>query len=452
VRPSASFSLRGRVALGFGVGVLGICSAFALTTYVLARNYMIEQRERSVLRAAFADADLVRDRLRSGGDVPAALEELELDAASAVIVQRDGRWYSSSPEIRVTAVPSRLVREVEAGHPAFVRDVLDATPTMVVGIHVPSVSASVYEVRRLNELNGTLRLLGSVLVLGAALSVGLGAVVGFRLSRAVLQPLDQIAGTAAAISGGELSRRLPDTRDPELAAYVGSFNNMVDALQQRIERDARFAADVSHELRSPLTTLVASAGLLKARRDELPDRSRQVVDLIYAELSRFRRLLDDLIELARNDAGLILDKGNPVSLGDLLRSTLTASGRSTGLLSGDIDVPLQVDKVRMDRAVANLCDNADRHGGGLVGVTVECRSDEVRIIVDDAGAGVPLQDRERIFERFATGRSRRGSSSGTGLGLALVAQTVAAHGGSVWCTDRPGGGARFVISLPTVDR
>jgi two-component system sensor histidine kinase MtrB len=297
VKPFATSSLRGRVALGFGIGVLGICSAFALTTYLLARNYTIEQRERSVVRAAFANADLVRDLLRAGGDVSVALEELELDAASAVMVHRNGRWYSSSPEIRPAAVPSRLVREVEAGNPAFVRDMLDATPSMVVGMPVPSISASVYEVRQLAELHGTLRLLGSVLTAGAALAVGLGAAVGMRLSRAVLQPLDQIAGTAAAISGGELSRRLPETRDPELATYVGSFNSMVDALQQRIERDARFAADVSHELRSPLTTLVASAGLLKARRDDLPDRSRQAVDLIDAELSRFRRLLDDLIKL-----------------------------------------------------------------------------------------------------------------------------------------------------------
>jgi two-component system sensor histidine kinase MtrB len=149
---------------------------------------------------------------------------------------------------------------------------------------------------------------------------------------------------------------------------------------------------------------------------------------------------------------LIVEKANPVSVGDLLRSTLSASGRSTALLSGDLDVPLRVDKVRMDRAVANLCDNADRYGGGLIAIAVENRADEVRIIVDDADGGVPLQDRERIFERFATGRSGRGSSSGTGLGLVLVAQTVAAHGGSVWCTDRPGGGTRFVISVPAADR
>jgi two-component system sensor histidine kinase MtrB len=446
------YGLRGRVVLGFGIGMMAVCGAFALTTYFLARDYMVQQRERSVLRAAFSDAGVIRDRMRAGADVQTILHELELDTASAVLVYRDGQWHSSSPDTRPSVVPARLVREVEAGQPAFVRDVVGATPSMVVGIRVPSVSASIYEVRLLAELNSTLRLLGSVLAIGAFSSVGLGAVIGMRLSRTVLQPLDQIAGTAAAISGGELSRRLPDTRDPELATLVGSFNSMVDALQLRIERDARFAADVSHELRSPLTTLVASVGLLKARRDQLPDRSRQAVDLIDAELGRFRRLLDDLIELARSDAGLILEKGSPVLAGDLLRSTLSMSGRATTLLSGDLEVPLRVDKVRMDRAVTNLCDNADRHGGGLVALTVEDRGDEVRILVDDAGGGVPPQDRERIFERFATGRSGRGSSSGTGLGLALVAQTVTAHEGAVWCADRPGGGARFVISIPAAAR
>jgi signal transduction histidine kinase len=100
----------------------------------------------------------------------------------------------------------------------------------------------------------------------------------------------------------------------------------------------------------------------------------------------------------------------------------------------------------------NLFENAERHGGGLTAVLVSRSGDDVLVEVDDAGRGVPPEERERVFERFATGPTRRGSSSGTGLGLALVAETAAAHGGAVWCTSSPAGGARFVVRLPEAKR
>ena len=162
------------------------------------------------------------------------------------------------------------------------------------GCRCPQVGAEFYEVAPLTELDGILRLLSGILLGGALLATAAGAGLGAWASRSVVTPLNRVATTAAAIAGGQLGSRLPATLDPELATIVASFNSMVDTLQQRIERDARLAADVSHELRSPLTTLVGSVDLLNARREDLHPRSRRALDLVTADLDRFRRLLDRL--------------------------------------------------------------------------------------------------------------------------------------------------------------
>jgi len=208
---------------------------------------------------------------------------------------------------------------------------------------------------------------------------------------------------------------------------------MVEALEERIQRDARFAADLGHELRSPLTTLVASVQIIQRRRDDLPERTRRAVDLVSTELDRFQRTLEDLLELGRLDAGVRGQVLTRVDAGELVRVTLTQSHRSPDLLDIDgADLGIDVDKQQLSRSVVNLLDNADDH---------------VRIDVDDHGPGVPHAERERIFERFVRGGSR-GSLPGSGLGLSIVAETVQGHGGRVWCEDAPGGGARFRVELP----
>ena len=119
-----------------------------------------------------------------------------------------------------------------------------------------------------------------------------------------MAPLDDVATAAARIGAGGLQTRLPPTDDPDLATIVGSFNSMVEALDERIQRDARFAADLGHELRSPLTALVASVQVIERRRDDLPPRTQRALDLVTVELDRFQQTLEDLLELGRLDAGV----------------------------------------------------------------------------------------------------------------------------------------------------
>lgn len=444
--------LRSRVVLALGLGALLVSATFAASTYEIARSYLLDQREATVREHVVADARLVAARLSTAGaKVSDVLTSTGPSADGALVVHRGDRWFSSSLDVGKDKVPAALRRDVENGLPAIMRVRVNGAPSVVVGLPLPAVNAYLYEVVSLGELEGTLQVLSTVLAFGAVLTAIGGAALGRWASARVVRPLNHVAGAAAQIAGGQLDIRLEPTTDRDLATIVGSFNSMVDSLQQRIERDARFVGDVSHELRSPLTTLVASVDVLSGRAHELSPRGQTALGLVTAELARFRRLLDNLLELARADAGLDTDSGDPISLHDLLEHTLADSGRSVDLLDGDREPVVRGDKSRLERAFVNLFDNADRHGDGVHAVTVRQNGTEALVLVDDTGPGVPAADRERVFERFATGRTARGSSSGTGLGLALVAETIGAHGGAVWCTDRPGGGARFVVSLPVVE-
>ncbi|WP_307817463.1 sensor histidine kinase [Nocardia acididurans] len=294
--------------------------------------------------------------------------------------------------------------------------------------------------------------LSHVLIIAVLAATGVGAAVGVWVSRRVLEPLGRISGTAARIAAGDLNTRLPRSDDHDLSPTVDAFNSMVDSLQRRIERERRLVGDVSHELRTPLTTLVTSVGVLQRHADDMPERSRRALGLVADELEHLRSTLDDMLALARVEAGVYVGDAEPLSVASLLRYTLEGRKHAAGLLTVTEDVVISGRKLELERALANLFDNAVRHGGGLTGVTVRRARGEAIIVVDDLGPGVPEAERERIFERFATVGAGRRTATGTGIGLALVAETVAAHGGTVDCADRPGGGARFIVRLPVCEQ
>ncbi|WP_216899937.1 HAMP domain-containing sensor histidine kinase [Nocardia alni] len=286
------------------------------------------------------------------------------------------------------------------------------------------------------------------LIVCTVCGTAIGGVVGLWLSRRLLEPLQRVTRTAARIASGELGTRLPDTDDPDLAPTVDTFNAMVDSLQRRIERERRLVGDVSHELRTPLTTLTTSVGVMARHEEDLPERSRRALALVQAELDHLRRLLDDLLALARAEARMHRADAEPLSVRELLEHTLAELRYPPELLRVSIDVTVLGRKLELERALVNLLENAERHGGGVVAVTAGRVGREAVITVEDAGPGVAPEDRTRIFDRFVTVRRSRRAGTGTGIGLALVAETVAAHGGRVECGDRPGGGARFIVNIP----
>jgi signal transduction histidine kinase len=218
-----------------------------------------------------------------------------------------------------------------------------------------------------------------------------------------------------------------------------------------------------------LTTLAATVGVLDGHRDELGPRARSALDLLDADLTRFTRMVDDLLEISRFDAGsaeLSLDEVDP---GELVRRAVGASApvdenghRATVVFPVDVEpgvegLRLRVDKRRFERVMANLVENATLYAGGVTRVVVarhpagvDDPARSIRVVVEDQGPGVPEADRNHLFERFYRGTraGRRESSEGTGLGLSLVAEHVRLHGGAIWIEDAPGRGSRFVIELP----
>lgn len=371
----------------------------------------------------------------------------------------DTRQFSLSG-LQAARLPADLVRLVINGQPAQRRfDNANGEPRLAIGIRLAEYDAEYYELVPLTDLADTLGSLRNILFGVALVAAAAGAGLGYYSAYRAVQPLNRVSAAAQAISEGDFNTRLDDQIDPDLRRLTTSFNQMVEALQRRIERDEQFASDVSHELRSPLMTLTASVGVLEGRRADLPAPARQAVDLLSKDVRRFQRLVEDLLEISRMDVGAIKLDMHPVFLSEFLRFVIAQSRWPDIVVESrpeDVDLLVSVDKRRMAQAITNLLDNAHKYAGGASSVAFARTGDVVQIYVDDRGPGVRPEDRLRIFDRFTRAGSdagRRDVAKGVGLGLSLVSEHIRLHGGRVWVTDRPKGsiGARFVIELPVDD-
>jgi signal transduction histidine kinase len=443
--------LRARVTVAFALGLLALTLTLSVLTYTLATNQLVRQRELSALRLTVVHARLLQDGLRaSDPDLAGLLDALETPAGSQPVLRHRGRWFGSPFGPREEVVPAGLREQVLGGTAARQRVRVAGSLYLVVGIPLPRVDAAYFQVFPLAELDATVRTLSLALMVAAAVTILLGTGFGRWASGQLMRPLAETARAAEAIRQGRFETRLEQPSDRDLAILADSFNAMVDALARRIERDARFASDVSHELRSPLTTLTTAVEVLHARRHELSPATRESVELLHGDVGRFQRMVLDLLEISKFDAGvqeLVLEE---VGLAELARRAAGAGARVT--VTADLrtaETIIRADRRRLERVVANLVENAEVHGRGLAGLHVRRVNGVVRLLVDDAGPGVPAGLREHVFERFARGPANgKPRSDGAGLGLALVTEQVRLHGGRVWVEDRPGGGARFVVELP----
>ena len=455
MRPLARVPVRHRVVAAFALGSVAVSAVVAVATWNLTTGYMLQQREQSVSRQTLVNARLLDTRLTSGSsDLGALLTGLASSPGAAIFVRQPDGWIAggtATDNIDVADMPPALIAAADRGDIARQRLRVGGAPLVAVAMQLPDSRATYVEVFPLRDLDRIFRFV-SLMLLGGVLASGLlGGSIGWWASRRVLRPLTELTAAAARIAHGDLSTRLPERDDKDLGPIAAAFNETAGDLQERVARDARFASDVSHELRSPVTTMAAAMEVLVRRRDEASPAARHAIDLLDADLRRFRRLVRDLLEISRVDQGAFRLSAERLDLAELARYVLARS--STGDRAVPVEAPRPVpvlgDRRRLEQVVSNLVDNAEGHGRGLVRVAV-CQADRVaRLEVDDAGPGVPVEERERIFERFArvSDRDRRIEDTGSGLGLALVAQHVRLHSGRVWVTDRPGGGARFVVEL-----
>jgi signal transduction histidine kinase len=439
------------IALLAGVVLIGV-------TYGFARSNLLEDDEAAARQQAFVNAEAVREQLTVDPENISLFidDELRTNAGGFAVLSSND---PEQPESIITDVrhplsdfPSTLVESVQSGTSAVQNATIDGSDFITVGVYIAEYDTGYYEAFPLAQTEATLRAILTALTLGALGTLVLAGLFGLATSRRLLRPLSQVADAAEEIASGGLDTRLAPESDPDLDRLAGSFNEMADAVQARIEREARFASDVSHELRSPITALSAAVEVLDARREELPERTQQALDVVVSQVRRFDSMVIDLLELARLDAGATDLNVEELQLADLTRRIAARYGEPDLPIDVVRGTPVDValDKVRFERILGNLLENARNHGGGALRIELApVGRDRFRLAVEDGGPGVAQGERERIFERFARGSAAR-HRIGTGLGLALVAEHSAAMGGSAWVEDRVGGGARFVIELPCV--
>jgi two-component system sensor histidine kinase MtrB len=460
-RPSITrrLGLRARITLAFAIGALLLSALLSATTWALTRENLVNQREDSALVLVYQNARTVQGRVGNPDtDQQSLLSSLSTARGARPILYSDKKYASLTPEFGQDALPDPLREEVIAGHAAHQRYVLRGQMQLAVGIPLPAAHAAYFEIISLDDIESTLEALGVSLVGASLVTTLAGAALGWWAARRALRPLTSVSKAAEALAAGQLDTRLEQSIDPDLRPITASFNDMAQALEDRIEQDARFASDVSHELRSPLMTLAASIEVLGNQREDLPDRAQAALDLMVADVDRFQTLVEDLLEISRFDAGVARLELEEVHLAELVMQAVSHAS--------DVDVPVELDaalagvvvhadKRRIVRVIANLLDNARKYGGGATGVGLRRVDDGIQIAVEDRGPGVPEEDRLLVFNRFSRGSSagQRGTSEGVGLGLALVAEHVRLHGGQVRVEDRADGdeGARFVVELPVED-
>ncbi|GAA3641403.1 HAMP domain-containing sensor histidine kinase [Lentzea roselyniae] len=437
-------TLRCRVTLSFGFGLLVVTSVLAFATWNLASGYMLRQREASATRQAEVNVRLVEKSLSSPG-LDELLTGLTTGPDSSILVLSPDGLVTAGRKVEPSQLPPELVRHP----PGRARLTVDGQP--VIAVARPVAGNAVYvELFPLQQLDRTSGFLSAVLIAGTIGSALLGAALGSWASKRALKPLAELSSAAGRIAGGDLRARLPDQDDPDLAALAAKFNSTASALEQRALRDARFASDVSHELRSPLTTMVNAGAVLRRRREHLPGTAGTALELLTSEVDRFARMVVDLLEISRDDQ---TDDYEPeeLDLSALVRNVVATRWRAVPVSASPVRV--RGDRRRLDRVLANLMENAERHADGATCVAVRQSGDVARVEVEDDGPGVPEALREQIFERFARGKpGSRGGDTGSGLGLALVREHVHRHHGRVWVEDRFPRGARFVVELPAITK
>ncbi len=458
-----------RITAVFGVGALLLSILMGGLSYFTIRHFLMAGRESAAQHQAFANAVVVRSSLQAGDtQYVGLLVSVDSGTDAHSVLYRQSKAYASSLSVNASTLPHQLRQAVLSGTP---ETQTYRTPSgaaeIVIGLPVPSVHAAYFDVFDLSDLDHTLSVLGLTLFGAGVVTTVLGIALGRFASRRLLQPLADVSQAAGAIAGGDLDTRLDaQAADPDLQGLTNSFNLMVDQLQVRIEREARFNSDVSHELRSPLTTLAASVEVLEADRDNLPTRSQRALQLLSDDLRRFQRMVGELLEMSRADAGSVDVFLEEVNVAELVQRSVEAGfahmDRHDNPSPPAVHVdPLVhswrvgVDKRRFERVVVNLLENADHYGGGATTVGVRPGAGHlVEVTVDDAGPGIDPLERTKIFERFYRGSAsgRRGVSRGTGLGLALVAEHMRVMRGSVRVESSPEGGARFVLTLPALSR
>ncbi len=293
----------------------------------------------------------------------------------------------------------------------------------------------------------------------AAVMLVLFPLVGYKIARQGIRPVEEIATTARRITSSHLGERIAAEGYPyELASLALTFNNMLDGLEDSFERISRFSADIAHDLRTPVNNIRGEAEVALARARTI-DEYRDALESSLEEAVRLSDLISNLLFLARTESPLTHLRLERVDVGELLegvREYYDASAADAGvvLTSAGANEPVivELDRTLIQRAVGNLISNAVAHTpeGGTVAIKAHAEAARILIEVSDTGVGIPADALPRVFDRFfRVDPSRSKASGGTGLGLSIVQGIMQLHGGNVEIVSKPGTGTRVTLCMPT---
>jgi signal transduction histidine kinase len=384
--------------------------------------------------AVHGDEDAFIDVRDADGRAVARSSNLKQDVPVATFRPED-----DDPEIRTQKIPVRGEED----------------DFRIVGLNAQGTkygAVTIYVVASLDRAKETAMAVRHLLRWGVPLLVALvGAIAWFVVGRA-LRPVESMRAEVAEITAQDLGRRVPVPRArDEIGRLATTMNDMLDRLQQSAERERRFVADASHELQSPLASSRADLEVALAHPEstEWEETARAVV----ADNERMTRLVGDLLFLAQSDNnGASRARRSLVDLDDVVREEVSRLRPPEGLIvdvSGVSPAEVRGDADQLARVVRNLLENASRYARSAITVTVSTNgTGRTELAVADDGPGVPADQQDRIFERFARlDDSRSRATGGTGLGLAIAREIVESHRGTI-DLDRVSPGARFVVNLP----
>ncbi len=342
-------------------------------------------------------------------------------------------------------------------------------PTLLLGSPVPDGASSAGQIELyfafpLDQEAETLSLIRStVAISGIALTLFVAG-IGVMVTRLVVDPVRRAAGTAQRLAEGQLEERMAVRGEDDLARLATSFNAMADSLQRQITQleglsqlQQRFTSDVSHELRTPLTTVQMAADVLHESRGDFPPHVARSAELLHEELDRFERLLSDLLEISRYDAGAAVLDWAPTDLGvlvvrvtDAMSALATRHGCELQVTCPPDPVIAEVDARRVERILRNLVGNAIEHGSDRpVEVTLAANRTAAAVTVRDHGVGLSSAEAPHVFDRFwRADPSRVRTVGGSGLGLSISLEDARLHGGWLQVWGQPGFGAQFRLTVP----
>jgi two-component system, OmpR family, sensor kinase len=394
--------------------------------------------------------------LAGGGRLSASDQDrlVESDESLAQLIGPGGRVVYSSAGLRSGPVLSKgELARAERGAFFVNRDAVSGFDERLRLLARPTDSGVIVVGSTREDREEALSSLGTVLLTGGPIALLLAALAGYGLATAALRPVGAMRGEAAEISRLGSGRRLtvPPAGD-ELSRLGGTLNEMLERLEKSAERERGFVASASHELRTPLALLKAELELA-LREGRSAEELREAVASAAGESDRLVQLAEDLLVLARADEGRLPVRPERLDTAELLWSTArryesraAEAGRELRVVPAE-GLELHADRLRAEQALANLVDNAFRHGDGPVELAAERSEGAVRLHVRDRGPGLDPALDGHAFERFTRGDRAR-SRGGTGLGLAIVDAIARSHGGRAGGDPRDGGGLDAWVELP----